>query len=79
MTEIAKVKDIMTREVLSVGPDDSLELVAQLFDKYDYDGIPVVGNDRKLLGIITAYDMIVQSSGMHLPTILNIMDKIAVN
>lgn len=69
----------MTREVLSVGPDDSLELVAQLFDKYDYDGIPVIGRDRKLLGIITAYDMIVQSSGMHLPTVLNIMDKIAVN
>ncbi len=79
MTEIAKVKDIMTKEVLSVGPEDSLELLAQLFEKYDYDGIPVIGKDRKLLGIVTAYDMIIQSSGMHLPTIINIMDQIAIS
>ena len=79
MAELAKVKDIMTTQVLSVNAEDSLEIVAQLFEKYDYDGMPVIDNSRKLLGIITAYDMIIQSSGMHLPTVLNIMDKIAVN
>lgn len=79
MIDIGKVQDIMTKDVLSVAPEDSLELVSQLFEKYDYDGMPVVGADRKLLGIITAYDMVVQSSGMHLPTVLNIMEKIAVN
>lgn len=77
--DIGKVKDIMTKDVLSVSPEDNLDLVSQLFEKYDYDGMPVVGPDRKLLGIITAYDMVVQSSGMHLPTVLNIMEKIAVN
>jgi CBS domain-containing protein len=79
MIDIGKVRDIMTKDVLSVGPEDSLELVSQLFEKYDYDGLPVVGADRKLLGIITAYDMVVQSSGMHLPTVLNIMEKISVD
>jgi len=79
MAELAQVKDIMTKEVLAVNGEDSLELVAQLFEKYDYDGLPVISSERKLLGIVTAYDMIVQSSGMHLPTIIGIMGKIAVN
>lgn len=77
--ELAKVGDVMTKNVLAINAEDSLEVVAQLFEKYDYDGMPVVGENRKLLGIITAYDMIVQSSGMHLPTIIGIMDKISVN
>lgn len=68
----------MTKEVLALGPDDSLELISQLFEKYDYDGMPVVGEGRKLLGIITGYDMVVQSSGMHLPTVIGIMEKISV-
>ncbi|MBX4211369.1 MAG: CBS domain-containing protein [Candidatus Yanofskybacteria bacterium] len=79
MVELAKVKDIMTTQVLSINAEDTLDVVAQLFEKYDYDGMPVVDNNHKLLGIITAYDMVIQSSGMHLPTVLNIMDKIAVN
>lgn len=79
MSEFAQVKNIMTKDVLVVNAEDSLELVSQLFEKYDYDGMPVTGEGRKLLGIITAYDMIVQSSGMHLPTIIGIMGQIAVN
>lgn len=79
MADLVRVKDIMTKNVLAINAEDGLEVVAQLFEKYDYDGMPVVGEGRKLLGIITAYDMIVQSSGMHLPTVLSIMDKISVN
>ncbi len=79
MSEFAKVQDIMTKDVLAVNAEDGLDLVSELFERYDYDGLPVVDRDRRLLGIITAYDMIVQSSGMHLPTLLNIMDKISVN
>lgn len=74
-----QVKDIMTKDVLSVGPEDSLEYIASLFEKYDYDGLPVIDQDKKLVGIVTAYDMVVQSSGMHLPTVVEILDKISVN
>jgi len=69
----------MTKDVLVLSPEDNLETIAQLFEKYDYDGMPVAGEGRKLLGIITGYDMILQSSGMHLPTIIGIMGQIAVN
>ncbi len=69
----------MTREVLAVNAEDSLDAVAQLFEKYDYDGMPVIDANRKVLGMISAYEMVAESSGMHLPTILNIMQKMSVN
>jgi CBS domain-containing protein len=79
MNTVGTVKDVMTKKVLAVGAEDGLDTIAQLFEKYDYDGIPVIGEGNKLLGIITAYEMVAQSSGMHLPTIVGIMDRIAVN
>lgn len=79
MSDLAKVRDIMTKDVLAINAEDSLELVAQLFEKYDYDGMPVVGEGHKLMGVISAYEMVLQSSGMHLPTIISIMEKISVN
>ncbi|KKT81411.1 MAG: hypothetical protein A3B99_01595 [Candidatus Yanofskybacteria bacterium RIFCSPHIGHO2_02_FULL_44_12b] len=72
---IARVSDIMRVGVISVKPEDSLEYAAELFEKYNYDGFPVIDHSRKLVGIVTGYDMILQGSGMHLPTILNIMKQ----
>ena len=77
--EVALVSDIMRVGVITVSPDDSLEYAAGLFEKYNYDGFPVIDHSKKLVGIVTGYDMILQGSGMHLPTILNIMKQASVN
>jgi len=77
MPNLGTVRDVMTKDVLAIAADDTLDTIAELFDKYDYDGMPVVDANYKLLGIITAYDMILQSSGMHLPTVIEIMENIA--
>jgi CBS domain-containing protein len=74
---IGSVKDVMTADVLAIAADDTLNTIAGLFEKYDYDGMPVVDANYKLIGIITAYDMILQSSGMHLPTVMGVMENIA--
>ncbi len=73
--EVARVSDIMRVGAITVSPEDSLEYAAELFEKYNYDGFPVIDHDKKLVGIVTGYDMILQGSGMHLPTILNIMKQ----
>lgn len=78
-TQIAKVGDVMTKDVLAIDANDTLDVIAGLFEKYDYDGMPVIDSTKKLLGIITAYDMVLQSTDMHLPTLLKIMDQIATN
>jgi len=69
----------MTKDVLAIDANDTLDVIAGLFEKYDYDGMPVVDSNKKLLGIITAYDMVLQSSDMHLPTLLKMMDQISAN
>jgi CBS domain-containing protein len=53
-----KVGDVMTRDLVTVGPDASFtEIVDVLLDR-DVSGVPVVDRDRNLLGIITEADLI---------------------
>ncbi|MBF0217555.1 MAG: CBS domain-containing protein [Candidatus Omnitrophica bacterium] len=52
------VKDIMTRNVITVGPDTSLMDVSKLLLEKRISGIPVVNPDGKLVGIITLSDML---------------------
>lgn len=72
-----RVGDVMTKDVLAIDANDTLDVIAGLFEKYDYDGMPVVDSSRKLVGIITGYDMILQSSDIHLPTLIKLMDQIS--
>ena len=71
-----KVADVMTKDVLAIDVDDTLDVIAGLFDKYDYDGLPVIDKEHKLRGVITAYDMVLQSSDVHIPTLLKLMGQI---
>ena len=72
-----KVGDVMTKEVVAIDVNDTLDIISQLFEKYDYDGMPVIDAERNLKGVISSYDMILQSSELHLPTMLKLMDQIA--
>ncbi|HUO75483.1 MAG TPA: CBS domain-containing protein [Candidatus Paceibacterota bacterium] len=72
-----KVGDVMTKDVLAIDVDDTLDVIAGLFDKYDYDGLPVIDKEHKLRGVITAYDMVLQSSDVHIPTLIKLMEQIA--
>jgi len=68
-----KVENIMTHKVVTLSPDDTLEIAAQFFEKYDFDGFPVIDNEHRLVGIVTAYEMILQSSRIHLPVVFGIV------
>ncbi|MCC6934127.1 MAG: CBS domain-containing protein [Candidatus Yanofskybacteria bacterium] len=71
-----RVGDVMTKDVLAIDANDTLDVIAGLFEKYDYDGMPVVDQQHTLLGMITAYDMVVQSSDVHIPTLIKLMEQI---
>jgi acetoin utilization protein AcuB len=49
--------DLMIREPIAVGPDDDIEIAAQLIYKHKISGMPVVQSDR-LVGIITESDIL---------------------
>ena len=53
-----RLKDIMTRDVISVRTDMDQEEVAQLVAKYNILAIPVVDDTNKLMGLITVDDVI---------------------
>lgn len=74
--DLVKVSDVMTKKVIALGPDDSLEKATQLFEEYKYDGFPVVNEEGRLLGLVTAYDMVSQSYATHLPSLLHILDHL---
>lgn len=50
--------DIMEQDIISVNVDDDKEEVATTFKKYDLSSIAVVNKEKKMLGIITADDII---------------------
>jgi magnesium transporter len=53
----AKIKDVMTENVVTVAPETDQEEVARMMAKYDFYALPVLGADRKLLGVITVDDV----------------------
>ena len=52
-----KVKDIMTRDVITVPPDYTVEETAQVLQKNRISGAPVVDADGQLVGAITQTDL----------------------
>ena len=52
-----KVKDIMTRDVITVPPDYTVEETAQVLQKNRISGAPVVAADGQLVGTITQTDL----------------------
>ncbi|MGL4792065.1 MAG: magnesium transporter, partial [Anaerotignaceae bacterium] len=51
------IKDIMEEDILYVRTLDDRENVANIFKKYDLIALPVVDNERRLVGIITVDDV----------------------
>ncbi len=54
----ATVSDIMESSVIWVTTHEDKEVVAELFDKYDFLSLPVVDNENRLVGIVTVDDAI---------------------
>ncbi|MDO8569395.1 MAG: CBS domain-containing protein [bacterium] len=73
-----KITDIMTKEVVSVGQDMPLFAAAKIITDHNFDGVPVVDKENKLIGILTEYNLISQSSSIHLPTLQKILKDINV-
>ncbi|MBQ9764239.1 MAG: CBS domain-containing protein [Phascolarctobacterium sp.] len=52
-----KVRDIMSRTVITVEADDTIEYVAYKLYKYKVNALPVVDENNKLVGIISQTDI----------------------
>ncbi len=56
MIQNAKISDVMTREVKTVFPDDSVRKVQELFEMNHFHHLPVVDDNHTVLGMISRSD-----------------------
>lgn len=69
-----KAKDIMTKDVITVKPNTTIEELARLLIRHQISGVPVVDENGNLKGIVTENDLIGKNSRLHIPTILRLFD-----
>ena len=53
-----KVKDLMTKEVISVSRTKPIKEVVQIFSESAFGSLPVVNQEKKIVGIITKKDLL---------------------
>lgn len=53
-----KAREIMETQVITLSPDEPLVNVERLFFEEEIHGAPVVGDDGRLLGMITSLDLL---------------------
>ena len=56
------IKDIMTSPVLSVTLNQTVQSVLQLAKENNVTGFPVIDIDRKVIGVISTFDLIMEIS-----------------
>ena len=67
-----QVKDIMTKDPITVTPDTRVHALAELLFNNGISGAPVVDDKGVLLGIVQEEGIIFQDKRVHLPTFLHI-------
>lgn len=69
-----KAEDIMTKDVIAVKPETTVEELARLLIKHKISGAPVVDADNQLVGVVTENDLIKKNARLHIPTIIRLFD-----
>jgi CBS domain-containing protein len=69
-----KAKDIMTKDVITVRPDATVEDLARLLMEHNISGVPVVDDAKKIVGIVTENDLIRKNKRLHIPTVVRLFD-----
>jgi len=65
------VKDYMTKEVISVSSDTLNEEIIALMKETGHDGFPVLNKKGKIVGIITAFDLLLKGWAEYVKDIMS--------
>jgi CBS domain-containing protein len=64
----------MTREVITIHPEASVEELAKILAARRIGGLPVLEKNGALVGVVTQSDLLQRSRDLELPPALNILD-----
>jgi CBS domain-containing protein len=53
-----QARDVMTREVVTVGPDTPVKYAAEVMAERGFAALPVIDNDERLVGIVAEADVL---------------------
>lgn len=70
------IKDIMTKEVITVNVNDTVEKCANLLSKHDLSGLPVLDDEGNVKGIVTEGDIIRRASRIEGIPVLEVLGGI---
>jgi len=68
------VKNIMSRDPITVSPDTEIVHAAKLLLEKGINGIPVVDKKGELVGIICQSDLIAQQKRLPIPSVFTLLD-----
>jgi CBS domain-containing protein len=71
-----RVGDIMSRDVVTIGPATPVSQIARLMSEHGISGLPVVDEAGRVLGVVTELDMIARNTRFKMPTFFVILDSI---
>ena len=69
-----KVKDIMTEDLITVLPGTEIAHATKLLLEKDINGVPVVDEMERLVGILCQSDLIAQQKKLPIPSFFTILD-----
>lgn len=69
-----KVKDIMTKNLITVTPDTEITHASKLLLEKHVNGIPVVDRSGTLVGILCQSDLIAQQKKLPIPSVFSFLD-----
>jgi CBS domain-containing protein len=69
-----KAEDIMAKEVITVSPDAEVVQAAKILVEENINGVPVVDEEGKMVGILCQSDLIAQQKTIPLPSLFTLLD-----
>jgi len=66
-------KEIMTVDVISVKPTDTVEDVIKILLDKKISGVPVVDGNNEVVGIVSEGDLIIRQQKLHVPSYIQIL------
>jgi CBS domain-containing protein len=75
MGEEIRAKDIMTKEVITVKRDHTVNQVISILMNKNISGVPVVDDENHVIGIVTEGDLIYRSKKLEIPRYFTILDS----
>jgi CBS domain-containing protein len=68
-----KAKDIMSKDVITVRKDTTVEEIAHLLSEKNISGVPVVDEEGKVIGMVTEKDLLYKDIEPHFPPVVEIL------